>query len=446
VVKLLLDIRKREWRRVLLSFAYFYLTIASYYVLKTCRKTFFVYRLGGDNRAWVDIAIAISAAIMIFAYSRMVNKAVLRNLINASLVFLILISLLFWWAFHYDIVWLPFLFYMWVTLFGSISVTQFWTFINDLFDPQEAKRIYGLVGAGGLIGGMTGGYISAYFAPLIGVQNLILLSSGITFLCIIIVSYLWKTDLHYRNESDDGIIKQKDEKNCKSLEKGTWNIIRGSRYLMLLLLLVGLMKFTTNLTEWQLDKMAEINFVDEKKMASFYGAVFGHLSSLGLIIQLLGTPFFLKRFGAGRTLALLPGGLIGASIILFICPVVWAVALLKIIDGSLRYSINQSAKEYVYLPINKKIRYKIKPFIDIFIYQGAKGIAGLFVVIINSFIFVYLTNRFPDLFDERLKVLLVSVIVFIALFSWFIVVWKLIKAHDIAMEEFDAATMLANES
>jgi ATP:ADP antiporter, AAA family len=437
IFKSLLEIRREEWKRVILMFFYFYLTIASYYILKTVRNAYFVDRLGADDLPWVKIVIAFLTWIFVFYYSKVANKTILRNLINGSLLFLVLNLFFFWYMFDYKFAWLPFTFFIWVTIFNSLTVTQFWTFASDLFDSWEAKRVFGLVGAGGLIGGMTGSYIAAHFASIIGTRNLLLVAGGIIFLCVGIVSYLWKFELKKMTTAHGSrvLLPGEDGKDSKGdTAVGPFALIRRSRYLLYLLLLVGLTKFATELTEYQLTKMAEIHVTTGMDdLAAFFGKVFGSLNMVALVIQIFGTSIFLRYLGGASTLFLLPGGLLVGTLILLFQPAVWSISVLKIIDGSLRYSIYQSAKEFIYLPIQKIVRYKIKPFIDMFVYQLSKGLASIFVILINSFLFVYVAKYFPG---EQTKVLLVGLLVLVSLIGWFWVVAGLKKEYPMAIREF----------
>ncbi|MBN1492965.1 MAG: hypothetical protein JW938_02320 [Candidatus Omnitrophica bacterium] len=435
LVKSVFEIRREEWKRVILMFLYFYLTIASYYVLKAVRNAYFVDRLGADSLPWVKIVIAVLTGIFVYIYSRIANKTVLRNLINGSLLFLISNLAFFWLLFNYEANWIPFSFFIWVTLFSSVSVTQFWTFAADLFDAWEAKRVFGLVGAGGLIGGMSGSYVSAHFAKIIGTRNLLIVAGGVIFLCILIVSYLWKFELK-KMTSTNGRQTHSDKMATaqERFKEGPIALIRRSRYLFYLLMLVAVTKFATELTEWQLNKMAEIHVTTGMDdLTAFFGQVFAYMNTISLVVQILGTTVFLRFIGGAATLFLLPGGLLLGTGLLFFFPAVWSVSVLKIIDGSLRYSIYQSAKEFVYLPIQKVVRYKIKPFIDMFVYQFSKGMAAFFVILINGFIFNYMVKYFPG---EETKVLMVSVIVFLSLLIWFFIVVMLKREYPMAIREF----------
>ncbi len=436
ILKSLLEIRREEWKRVILMFFYFYLTIASYYILKTVRNAYFVDRLGADDLPWVKIAIALLTWVFVFYYSKVAHKTILRNLINGTLLFLVANLAFFWYMFDYKADWMPFSFFIWVTIFNSLTVTQFWTFASDLFDAWEAKRVFGLVGAGGLIGGMTGSYISAHFASIIGTRNLLIVAGAVVLLCIGIVSYLWKFEIKKMTTTHGNRVPLPGENGteAKQDERGPLALIRASRYLFFLLLLVGLTKFATELTEYQLSKMAEIHVTTGMDgLAEFFGKVFGSLNMVALVIQVFGTSVFLRYFGGASTLFLLPGGLLVGTLILLFQPAVWSISVLKIIDGSLRYSIYQSAKEFVYLPIQKVVRYKIKPFIDMFVYQFAKGFASFFVILINSFLFVYVEKYYPG---EQTKVLLVGLLVLVSLVGWFWVVAGLKKEYPMAIREF----------
>ena len=416
-------------------FVYFYLTIAAYYILKTVRNAYFVDRLGADSIPWVKIAIALLTGVFVYGYSRIARKVVLRNLINGSLFFLVAVLMLFWWVFDYQARCIPFLFFMWITLFNSITVTQFWTFTSDLFDAWEAKRVFGLVGTGGLLGGMSGSYIASNFAAIISTRNLLLVASGIVLLCVLIVTYLWQVELTgKRSKSQQQEPHANGEDSLKRITESTFELIGKSRYLFYLMLLVGVTKFATELTEWQLNKMAEIHVTTGLDgLTEFFGAVFGGVNTVALIVQIFGTSFFLRKCGGANTLLFLPGGLLIGSLLLFFFPAIWSITVLKILDGSLRYSIYQSAKEYVYLPVNRYVRYKIKPFIDMFIYQFAKGLGGLFVLVINGYIFVRIENVFPG---EQTKVLIVSVVVFAALIAWFVTIHLLRREYPNAVRNF----------
>ena len=55
-----------------------------------------------------------------------------------------------------------------------------------------------------------------------------------------------------------------------------------------------------------------------------------------------------------------------------------------IINELLHYSINQTSREALYVPLNDEKRYQAKAFIDIFVMRGAKVLAILLSLLISS--------------------------------------------------------------
>jgi len=53
-------------------------------------------------------------------------------------------------------------------------------------------------------------------------------------------------------------------------------------------------------------------------------------------------------------------------------PLLWVASLLPIFDNGLNYSVHQSAREALYVPLEDRFRYQAKAFIDIFVMRFAK--------------------------------------------------------------------------
>src|SRR5262249_47309935 len=76
--------------------------------------------------------------------------------------------------------WLPFAFYLWVNVYGLILVAQFWAFVTSIPDPQLAKRMIGLIGVGGILGGLAGGLGATVLARGVRLSTLVLMGAGLT--------------------------------------------------------------------------------------------------------------------------------------------------------------------------------------------------------------------------------------------------------------------------
>src|SRR4029077_17394747 len=83
--------------------------------------------------------------------------------------------------------WLYYLLYMWVSVFGLLAASQCWLLANYIFNAREAKRLFGVIGAGGVLGGIIGGLFTSYGAHRFGTENLLWCCMGLVALTLLIV-------------------------------------------------------------------------------------------------------------------------------------------------------------------------------------------------------------------------------------------------------------------
>ena len=81
-------------------------------------------------------------------------------------------------------------FYLLGLILGILLISQFWTLANDIYDPRQAKRIFGFIGGGSSLGGMTGAGLTAAGGEPAGTENLLLCSAVILLLCAGLVALI----------------------------------------------------------------------------------------------------------------------------------------------------------------------------------------------------------------------------------------------------------------
>lgn len=428
-VRPVMEIKKGEWLKAILSSLYFYLTITAYYILKPARNSLYIDYLGADNIPYATIFIAVVSFFVILPYTRFAKKIDSDKLVTYFLLSSIAMLLFFRWAFHVDFsrtfsAVISFIFYVWLTLFNSVLVMQFWVLVNDIFDAQAAKRLYGFIGTGGILGGITGSRIAQY-AKSLGTENLLLVAIGYIILMIVVYNIIW-----YREKNNVVATHMETGATKRPSHKEAFDIFKKSKYLLLVMAVVGLVKFVTVQTEWQLNKFVDISLHSRDEMTTFFGSIFEYLNYAALTVQLIFTSRILKRFGFNRALLPLPLGLTLGSTLILLFPVLWAAAILKISEGSLRYSINQSAQNYLFLPISREVRLKIKPFIDVVVYQFAKGFGGILQIF-----YIFMTRDIFKVSDLD-QASLMSYFNLFFLIGWFWVIGALKRTYPSEIRHF----------
>lgn len=408
--KRVVQIRRGEQRKVLLTFLYFFLVITAYYVVKPVSRSLVLDDLGHRLVPYADLVCAVLMGPIVTLFARLVDRVSKPRLVSVLFLAVSAVTVLFWELLGWHQAWVSGAFYVWVNIFSVLIVTMFWLVANDLYRPREAKRLFGFIGSGGILGGIAGSSIAAVGAQLVGTPNLLLLSAGLLALCWVIVQALWRyVPTPALNEAETLASRRHD--TFLSQPGGFFKLIRSSRYLLLLIALVGLSKIIGTLIYYQLNPFIEQQFPTADAKTTFTGIFFGAVNVLAFVLQFFFTSWILRRWGLLCALLILPAGLLGGSLALAALPLFWIAAGTELYDHTLNYSLHNTAKEVLYLPIDRSIRYKVKPFIDMVVFRFGKGVAAVLGILLLDG--VGLSPRW------------LSVVTIPLLVAWLVVAWKI---------------------
>src|SRR6187401_2279270 len=151
--------------RGLLLFAYLFLVMASYMAARIARDAIFLGTFLAVDLAYVDLASALLIGIVVAGYLSIGRHVKLSSRLVGSLIFYAVNLIVLWYiATTHDQKWLSPVIYIWVSLFGALAPVQVWTLANYVFTTREAKRMFGLVGSGAILGAVVGAKISSMLA------------------------------------------------------------------------------------------------------------------------------------------------------------------------------------------------------------------------------------------------------------------------------------------
>src|SRR3990167_5662186 len=192
ISKRFVRVRPGEGQKVFLTFLYFFLIITSYYLIKPVSRSLVLGDLGSRVVPYVDLVSAILMGPIVAVFAKLVDRVPKARLVSGSVWGVAGILLVFWRLLAHHIPWLAGAFYVWVNIFSVLVVTLFWLVANDLYRPREAKRLFGFIGSGGILGGIVGSSIAAAGAQVVGSQHLLLCSAGLLVVCWMVVQQLWR--------------------------------------------------------------------------------------------------------------------------------------------------------------------------------------------------------------------------------------------------------------
>jgi ATP:ADP antiporter, AAA family len=382
----LLKLQPGEGRRTALMFGYIFLLIATLLVIKPVRNSIFLTHVGVEMLPYAFLLVAVVSGGFVAAYTRISNKIRLNQLILYTMGGSVGAIILFWMAFQLKISanWFYYMFYVWVAIFGVLVTTQFWLLANYVFDVREAKRLFGILGAGGIAGGIFGGYFTNLLAPVAGSEDLLLFGALFLIGCMVIVQFVWQrgAEESYREQTQ----RRRKKHSAESDRGNPLQIIFRSRYLTLLASLIGIGVIIANLVDYQYSAIATSIISDEDKLTAFFGFWLSTLSVFSLMIQLLLTPPMLRRFGVGGSLHFLPAGVFAGSVMVLLSGGLASAVMIKLFEGGFKQSIHKSGLELLWLPISTSVKNRVKAFIDVFVDNIATGTGGLLLIALTGFL------------------------------------------------------------
>src|SRR5258706_7497467 len=143
-------VRREEVAATLWSFSYFFWLLCSYYVLRPVRDEMGI-QGGVNNLAWLFTGtfLAMIAAVPLFGWAS--SRFPRRKLLPIVYAFFTANLLIFHALFESGIapVSAARAFFIWVSVFNLFVVSVFWSFMADLFRNEQARRLYGVISAGG---------------------------------------------------------------------------------------------------------------------------------------------------------------------------------------------------------------------------------------------------------------------------------------------------------
>jgi len=372
-------IRTKEGSRLFLMASYLMLIITCYTTTKAVRDSLFVTEVGTWQLPYLYMLTACFMALISSFYPGLLRRKGLFSLIRRTSLLAIASLLVFWALIPRQGNTSIYILYIWVSLFGAITASQAWSLASQVFDAREARRSFGWIGLGGIIGGIIGGMLAQYIAPWLGTESLLPVCAVLMAITISILPRLgqpedWEPPKEAAAESP----------RTNGSATTVFSAIKESPYISMMvgLLITGVI--VEAFIDYEFKAVSVQSFNSKDNLTSFFGTIASYGGILALLFQTVVTNRLLKRFGVGVAILLLPTALLGSFLLVAAQPVLWAMALLKLLDTCLSYSVHRSGMELLYVPIPSKTRASVKALIDMLVDRAGRAAGGLLLVALTA--------------------------------------------------------------
>lgn len=361
---------------------YNFILLVTLYLLKPVRDSLFLVELGPQQLPIVFICTAIVAIPVSIGYSRLSNRAALGWVINGVTFFLSLTLVLIWWLLRIDSAILYYVLYIWVSIYSILITSQFWLLANALFNATQAKRIFSLLSLSAIAGAIAGGEITGLLISRFAIasETLLLIGAAILFSTIFLIQAIRVEANKFLDQEPATPEPVTDDQSYMEL---LFKDVLTSRHLFYIIGIIALSVITTTIIDYQFKTVASRVYTAENSLTSFMGHFYGRVSLIALLLQFFLSSKFIERKGVGGAVVILPSILLLGSVGLFIWPGLITAVLLRGADQSLKHSLDRTGRELLFIPVELDLKKRTKVFIDLFVDNGAQGIAGLLLLLLT---------------------------------------------------------------
>ncbi|MEP7078720.1 MAG: MFS transporter [Chthoniobacterales bacterium] len=396
----IVDVRPDELRALALAFAFNFVVLGSYYVVRPIRDD--IGAAGGlDNLPWMYTGTLAAMLVANALFSAIVARMSRRKFIPIAYRFFIANLALFYLLMRTSPlnVWVGRAFFVWVSVFNLFVVTVFWAFMTDIFNSDQGKRLFGFISVGGTLGGIVGGLFTAALVKKIGAVNLLIVSAAMLEAGAWCVRF-FPTDFRHPERSE---VEGPDENTSKlpardpstpkafgarddgardaeqpiggGIISGISHVFR-SPYLLGICAFMLLYTISSTLVYFQQADITAHQFHDRAARTAFFGWLDVSVNTVTLIVQLFLTGRLLKWFGVGLTLAFLPVLSMIGFLAMGFMPVLALLALFQTLRRAGNFAITRPAREVLFTVLRREDKYKAKSFIDTFVYRAGDQIGA----------------------------------------------------------------------
>lgn len=392
------EVRGGEAPTALLLMLNVFLLFTAYYIIKPVREAFILQGGSTEIFGWTvgkaqikSYASAGMAALLVFVvrfYGQLASSVARQRLITyVTLFFMSNLAIFFVLAKTAVGIGVAIGFFVWVGIFNLMVVAQFWSFANDVYGPEQGKRLFPLVAFGASFGAVGGSWISGRIVR-IGEAQMLLVAGAILGSCIALTHVV-----HRREAANaggrEGVAPAAAEAPVG--RDGGFQLVFGDRYLLLVALLVLVANVANTTGEFILSKKvadaagaavasgAAGGLSEGQFITRFYSRFFLWVNVLTAVLQLFVVSRILKYLGVRVALLVLPVVALGGYAVLSFGAAIGAVRLVKILENASDYSIQNTTRHALFLPTSREVKYKAKAAIDTFFQRSGDFLSALLV-------------------------------------------------------------------
>ena len=367
-----------EVAAVVAAFCLFFFVLGSYFAVRPVRET--VATLLGRERVadlWLYTALFSIAIVPLYGWLvARVRRSLLLPCIYGG-VALILAIIGSYIQVDEGNLQVGTFFYVWISVLNLMLVSVFWSFLLEMFDREQTKRLFGFIAAGGTFGALVGPLTARLTVEHIGNAGVLYLGT-VGFLCAIVcqrvLMSIWNNAPSASASGGDAstaVLQARNDEGLGGNPVAGIMIVLHSPYLLGIASFVVLLSAVNTFLYFEQLRIVSETFADTTARTEMFATIDFVVQSLTIFSQLFLTGRIASRLGVRTLLTFVPLIMIGGFMLLSVFNVFGMIALLLVLRRWGEYAFIRPGREMLWGSLDKESKYKAKSFIDVPVYRAA---------------------------------------------------------------------------
>lgn len=360
--------------------AMFFLLFTGYFMLRPVRETMGV--AGGiKNLPWLFTGTFVATLATVPLFGWLAGRFPRRTIVPwlFGLFTLNLLGFAAALAAAPENLWVARSFYIWLSVFNLLTISAGWSVLADVFDLQEAKRLFALAAGGGSLGGLLGPLLGATLVKPLGHAGLLVLSALLLLASGAAAAWLFQWRERNPRRSSEGAEPTPGPSDRERLGgnpfAGAIDTFR-SPYLLGIGVFVLLLTSVTTFLYFEQAKLVAAAYPQKADQTRVFGYIDATVQALSIVGQFFITGAVARRLGLGVLLVGVPLAMVGGFVALAVAPVFGVFVVIMVIRRAGEYAFIRPAREMLYTVVSTEQKYKAKSFIDTVVYRGGDALSA----------------------------------------------------------------------
>jgi len=397
VLSVAAEVRPGEGATAVLLAVNVFVLLSAYYTIRPLRSALLLpvqiplpggrVMTGPEIQSYTGAILAALFLVIVPLYSALASRVDRMRLINSVTMFFVVTLVAFYFLSQISLA--PTLvavtFFLWVGVFNLMIIAQFWSFANDLYTPDQGKRLFAIVGFGGSVGAIGGALIASNLITRVGLLSMMLIASGELLIALGLTNLI-----HRREQRRPKAVVDKTEEQPLS-GGGGFKLVLSNRYLLLIgVLTLAVQLVNTNgnyilnetLARTARDTSAGTGQSEAQFIGSFMAGLDFWQNVLSMVIQFFLVSRIFKYLGIGGALFVMPIISLTSYGLFAFAPVLAFIRLTKIAENATDYSLQNTVRRALFLPTSREAKYKALQAVETFFWRAGDMLSGVFTFVL----------------------------------------------------------------